>query len=104
MKKYKIKPRWNEANILEREITRETDKCVFYMDTYFGSPQETRENKVSDYGSWYDTWEEAHAALLESAQSVVVHARRRLEEANGFLGNVKGMQKPKTANSDEAKS
>lgn len=45
-------------------------------------------------GVIFPTWKLAHEELLDRADKEVVLARRRLEIANGFLGNVKGMRDP----------
>lgn len=39
-------------------------------------------------------WEQARQWLADNAQAEVDLARRRLERANGALGNIKGMKKP----------
>jgi hypothetical protein len=80
---------WYEPVIAKREITKETDKSVFWDDfTRSGA----RELKTSQYHKWFDTWEEAHCCAMEYAQARVDSLRRQLEVAKGLLGNVKGMK------------
>jgi hypothetical protein len=79
------------------EVIRETEACV-YVPTQGWSRTgkgERREAKRSDWTQYHDTWADAHAYLMGKAQSCVDSARRELEQANGRLGNVKGMKPPK---------
>ena len=86
-----IKYRTQFGEIEEVEVMRETDKQVFHA-----SPrgQDRRENKVSDWRNWHDTWEAAHAFLIAEAQRDIEELRIRLEGANGRLGQIKGMNPP----------
>jgi hypothetical protein len=86
-----ITPTWYKVNKwYERvdavRVERSTDKCVWVNGS--------RRARISDYEQFFQTWAEAHAALMEIAESRVCSARRALELANGFLGNVKGMKGP----------
>ena len=45
-------------------------------------------------GDVFSTWAEAHAALTRRAELKLNHARRVLEQAQGFYGNVRGMKPP----------
>lgn len=47
---------------------------------------------VAKWAEYYDTWEAAHASLTDKAARQVANARRALEIANSFAGNVKGMR------------
>ena len=95
MLKYKVNNKWSDAKITEVEFVRETDKCFWTLETnYSGKAKERKHAKSSDYESYFDTWEFAHAALLERADREVEYARSRLKEAHDFAGNVKGMKKP----------
>jgi len=88
MKKYRIGNRWPEAKIEEIEITRETEQSVFLLNH---RGKECREAKKSDWHQYHDTWEAAHAALIGKAEVKIEDARARLQSAQDFLGNVKGM-------------
>ena len=84
--------------IEEREITRETDKMVFFMESRGTRGQvESRSMKDSGREKWHETWEAAHAYLMERAEQNVLAARRALQQAQDKLGNVKGMKKPQEA-------
>lgn len=74
------------------EIERETEKQVV-LAGYGGRIR--RENKVSDWYSWHDTWEGAHKVLIEAAEQKVKNLRLSLETENGRLGQIKGMKEPK---------
>ncbi len=89
MKKYKAED-WFRPEISEVEVIRETEKCVVTKNR----GRERREQKESQRTKWCDTWEEAHAYLLARAEEHARQARLRLAEANGKLGNVKGMKPP----------
>jgi hypothetical protein len=72
------------------EVEKETEKCVWIKYKY----ETRREAKGSGYRCYFDAWEAAHAYLLQKAENECAGCRRRLEEANGHLGNIKGMKKP----------
>lgn len=75
------------------EIASETAKTVTIADTKEWTGR--RENKVTDYYSWHDTWEAAHAHLIAEAQRKVDSLRVQLGSAQGKLGQIKGMKPPK---------
>jgi hypothetical protein len=90
--------------IVEVECSRETAKSVWVLEKswtmrggYSGSPVERRREKAPDF---HDTWEAAHAYLMEKAAAKLEWARRELERAQGHFGNIKGMRKQSQAASD----
>jgi hypothetical protein len=91
MKKYKIGGwRWSfSSRIQVIEVERETDNSVW--------EDGRRLAKVTDGHEIHDTWEEAHARLTEIAEKKLENARRALDLAQGFVGNVKGLKKPQEA-------
>lgn len=89
--KYRIKGRFKEAKIEVIEVLRETEHFVY---TRGNRDKENRDGKRTEWAEYYDTWEDAHAALTKAAQKRVAGARRALELANAFAGNVEGMRKP----------
>lgn len=83
--------RYSWAKIEPKQVTRLTTKtaCVVNSDgTFF------REHLRTKDGGLYPTWEEAHAALLANAERELTAARLHLQQAQGKVGNIKGMQKP----------
>ena len=74
------------------EVVKSTEKTVTIVDGRNG--RERRSAIKSEYGSYFRTWEEAHAHLLERAESKVVSIRSQLESANGYLGNIRGLKRP----------
>lgn len=86
-----IKYRTRFEKIEALEVLRETAHQVVLPPT---RGRETRESKRSDWSNWHDTWEEAHAFLVDKAQREVDAIRGQLERAKGKLGNIKGMKKP----------
>lgn len=80
------------ASIERIECTRETESSVFYASMRGGN--EYRYRKMSEGTAYFDTWAEAHAHLTQHAANRVLGARRQLELANSYAGNVKGMRAP----------
>lgn len=72
------------------EIERSTDKNVWIEG--HRCPRNTK------WRSYFPTWEEAHAHLLQRAETNLVRVRRLLQRAQSTHGNIKGM-KPPTAKS-----
>lgn len=88
-----VKWRTGLGHEIERvECTRESDKCVWFYDDFW--KDERKEHKSSSYVQYHDTWEAACEFLMLKAERRVMSARRQLELANSFLGNVKGLRKP----------
>ena len=74
-------------NLIEEiDVERETDSSVWINGR--------RSAKNSSWHKYWDSWEEAHAFLLEKAEKSLQSARRSLERAQGEYGNIKGMKAP----------
>ena len=84
--KYKAETYWGQGKISRMEFSGETDK--FLIDRC------GRHAKVSSGVKFCDTWAEAHAELTRVAGERVMEARRVLELANSYAGNVRGMKEP----------
>ena len=82
MIKYKAN-RYLGGTIKQVEIERETASNLWVNGC--------RRAKKSSYDCFFDTWEEAHAYLLDLAEMKLESARRGLENAQGMYGNVKGL-------------
>jgi len=80
------------ASIERIECTRETESSVFYANERGGG--EYRSRKMSEGAAYFDSWAEAHAHLTQNAAQRVLGARRQLEVANSYAGNIKGMRAP----------
>lgn len=65
-------------------------KCTD-MSVWIGGHRRARTGTWENY---FQTWDEAHAQLLKTAEARVQNARDELQRANDKLGNVKGMRKP----------
>ena len=83
-----IKYRAKFKKIEAIEVLRETDKQVVRLI----DENWRRENKVCDWYSWHDTWEDAHAFLIAQEEKTVNSLRLRLEQAKGTLSQIKGMK------------
>ena len=88
----KYRTRFDEIEALE--VERETAHQVFLPAN--NGIRAGRENKVSDWRNWHDSWEVAHAFLVANAERDVESLRMRLEQAKGKLGQIRGM-KPSNA-------
>lgn len=87
MKFYKTRKNNYGGQLIEAvETERETDQCVWIKGR--------RVFKFSEWEQFWPTWQDAHAHLLKRAEFRVNAARRELEQANGELGNIKGMKEP----------
>lgn len=85
--KYRI-TRWS-TKIIPVICVRETDKTVIILDD---RGRERRHLKAPEY---FDTWEAARDALLERSEGEVRSLKSRLSQAEGALGNIKGLRPPK---------
>lgn len=66
------------------EIERETEASVFINGQ--------RHAKESEHAQYHASFEDAKKFLLEKAERELSSARRKLESAQGFYGNVKGLK------------
>lgn len=84
--------RYSGAKIERVKCTKETAQTVWYVDDYWKKERGVRKDSGGD--RFHDTWEQARDFLMDSAVKQVGYARRDLQRANDFLGNVKGLKKP----------
>jgi len=93
-----VKWRTGWRHEIERvECTKETAKCVWRLEEYFGTKRESRSDKMGAGWQYHDSWDDAHAYLTKQAEAKLIGARRTLETAQAFAGNVKGLRKPQGA-------
>ena len=87
------------AKITPQECTRETEKSVWFMRTWYANAptKEYKDAKLGGQIEYHDTWESAHDYLLAEAEYKVIAARRNLEVCNSHYGNVEGLKKPEGA-------
>ena len=83
--------RW--AKIEALEVLRTTEKQVVLPNPHRKGGEE-REAKETEWYTWHETWEAAHARIVADAQKKVDNLRQQLVRANGELGNAKGMKPP----------
>lgn len=93
MIKYRASSSWGRG-IEAFEVVKETEKQIVYVSDWCGKRTENRVAKASSYNMWFDTWEEAHAYLVEKANNNVERLRLQLERAKGEAGQIRGMKKP----------
>ncbi len=98
---WKVEYRWS-VSIETHTVCRYTALSVWHISefTWAGVTQSRvhRQLRESCGEKWFPMWEEARAFALEKAEEKVQAARRSLELANAYLGNVKGMKKPEVSN------
>lgn len=87
-----IKYRTRFDKIEALEVERETEKQVF-LPAKHGN-RAIRENKVSDWSNWHDSWDLAHNFLVAKAERDVELLRMRLEQAKGKAEKIRGMKPP----------
>jgi hypothetical protein len=61
----------------------------------------SRDKKVTDYGRYFPTWEEAHAYVIQRAEDALRSARAALERAESDLIRVRAMTPPDDASKRE---
>ena len=68
------------------EVEKETEASVWI--------EGRRSAKRSSYENYFDTFDEAKAFLTEYAEQILTNARKSLEHAQEFAGNVRGLRVP----------
>lgn len=68
-------------------VSRVTDKTIVLADVHHSNARRMKE------GTYFETWEAAHAHLLEVATAKLTAARRALQLAQAQHGNVKGLRR-----------
>lgn len=76
------------------ECTKETAKCVWHLEDFMGGKRERCRDKMGVGWQYHDSWDAARAYLETQAQTKLIAARRQLELAQAFAGNVKGLRRP----------
>jgi len=87
MIKWKLE-KWNDR-VHRIECVSETEKTVLHLGDGRGSPR--REHKVSNYHKYFDSWSEAHAALLARLEREAESARNKLASVSASLDRVRAM-------------
>lgn len=89
MKKYRAS--WSYSPSIDVfEIDRETNLTVSYR--LFPNGRVMREAKETDRHGWFDTFDEAKAALISEFEQKVRIEEGNLKRAKDRLGNAKGMR------------
>jgi len=80
-------------NLIEAiEVEKETEKCVWLKSV--NNSKAHKHYKITEYYRYFDTWEDAHDALLDDAERTTQSLQRQLEQVNVRLSNIKGLKKP----------
>lgn len=83
MVKYKVDHYWR-PEVKKVEIEKETESSVWIKGR--------REAKETQYHAFFDTFQEAKDFLIDVFEKKAQAVRRQLEQANGHLGNAKGLK------------
>ena len=76
----------NFKEIEKREITRETEKNIFYIYTYHdGTKQEVRELKRSTYQNWHNSFEDAREFIIKRLTSNLDYLNSQITETSKKL-------------------
>ena len=70
------------------EVVKETPKQIIYINN---SGREIREQKMTGYYSWHDSYDDAKQALIEKHSDDVEKKERQLEYAKEKLRKVGGL-------------
>lgn len=83
--KYKTSGYYGSGQMIVRvEVEKETENSIWVGGS--------RRSKKTSYETFHDSWDLAKQHLLDSAERSLDSARRRLQEAQSYLGNVKGLK------------
>lgn len=83
MVKYKVDHYW-EPRIEKVEVEKESGSSVWIRGR--------REAKETQYHAFFNTFQEAKDHLIDVFSKKAQEARLRLDLANGYLGNAKGLK------------
>lgn len=83
MRKYKTGG-WKEL-IEEVEIVKETDRCVFFRQDYFGKMREIRQAKRSSSTNYWNTIKEAKEFLKGKAEGRIESYEERIKSCKKEL-------------------
>ena len=83
MVKYKVNYYWR-PEVEKVEVEKETESSVWIKGR--------REAKEAQYHAFFDTFQEAKDFLIDVFEKKARSVRRQLEQANGYLGNAKGLK------------
>jgi hypothetical protein len=77
--------------IVEVEVIKNNTKTVtFVVEGLDGEIVGTERRKKG--GVYFETWDDAKAALMSKARHKMANARLEVNMAQGFLGNIKGLR------------
>jgi hypothetical protein len=86
----------NHGNpIKETEVERHTDSSVWITSAH--RKMADRRARITEYGCYFPTWEEARDYLLAQACQQVDLARSRLERAETYAAKIRDLTKPEGA-------
>lgn len=77
-------------DIQEQEVTRETEKCYFIPNPHNRRKPEDRRLKDQNY---HESWDAAHAHLMNRATEAVESAQSQLDRAKYRLTKVQEMKR-----------
>lgn len=97
---YEVRRWLGDDELKPREVIRETEKQVVYIEDWGGGSAVRRAAKVSDSSVWFESWDEAKAYAVERARKKLERAREDLDSAEEAMIRAMSLEK-ETARSEE---
>ena len=90
MKKYKT---GGYSELIEKvEITRETSKSVWIIESWQTHNIPSQARKRSESTNFFDTWDEAYMYIYQQASKVKIVKEKALAEAKNHLEKIRDMK------------
>jgi hypothetical protein len=71
------------------DVLKETDKCVFFADSIYTKGR--RENKMSDFYCYFDTWQEAKDYMEMKVGNEIITIELNLKRLKDKLHKIQAM-------------
>lgn len=82
-----------EPEVEAVEVVKQTAQTVTVLESEWNGKR--RERKRMNNGDYFDTWEQAKAAMVEQARQNVERSKNELQRRRTRLGQLEAMQPPK---------
>lgn len=80
---------YDPAKIRKHEVTKTTDKTVWYVRVYsFGKARPRGERREGRHHKWHETFEDARAFLMHSADTKIKQTQKEIEEQRNNIGDL----------------
>lgn len=86
-----ITTRWRDSEIQRLEITRETEKCIFYFRMGFNGGREKKETRMLKDEHVHETYAAARALLITRAEKNLEYKHTEVSQAERQLAKVRAI-------------